>query len=388
MNKKDIANIKKQFKLDNEYMNIQEIFNVYVQKESGDIYHHVSQPFKMLDKESQELFLVNFKKVLTGQLDSKLFELKFRRDVEDSTQGVLLEGLHAETTEYWKDQMLEIVEKMFAHTVYDFDTVVTFIIGEYRRPGKKRDIETGEGGNDEVYSNKFILCSLNKTDQPKRNLVFDYIEKEFKANSDIDPIINLNKPMTGFLFPAFNDNTGDVNHILYSSGKANQPDYSFIEEVLHCKEIYTAADDKDGFELIVSKVAGDKVNSTVISNIYEEIDNIVQENEENEDEAESPTLDYRDVGNVLRTSGIENVEESKVKDAFNSVIENEKHEFKASSLLPKTVKINTETMKLSLSPKELKNVKYITFDGKPCLLIEMNDDVSVEGFQLETGTYY
>src|SRR5699024_3448518 len=124
----------------------------------------------------------------------------------------------------------------------------------------------------------------------------------------------------------------------------------------------TAADDKDGFELIVSKVAGDKVNSTVISNIYEEIDNIVQENEENEDEAESPTLDYRDVGNVLRTSGIENVEESKVKDAFNSVIENEKHEFKASSLLPKTVKINTETMKLSLSPKELKNVTSVALN--------------------------
>src|SRR5699024_2648090 len=116
------------------------------------------------------------KKVLTGQLDSKLFELKCRRDVEDSTQGVILEGLHAETTEYWKDQMLEIVEKMFAHTVYDFDTVVTFIIGQYRRPGKKRDIETGEGGNYDIYSNKFILCRLNKEDQPKRKLVFDYIE--------------------------------------------------------------------------------------------------------------------------------------------------------------------------------------------------------------------
>src|SRR5699024_1777064 len=131
-----------------------------------------------------------------------------------------------------------------------------------------------------------------------------------------------------------------------------------------------------------------KVNSTVISNIYEGIDKIDQENEENEDETESPTIDYRDVENDLRTRDIEKEEESKVKDALNSVIENEKHEFKASSLLPKTVKINTETMKLSLSPKELKNVKYITFDGKPCLLIEMNDDVSVEGFQLETGTYY
>ncbi len=93
MNKKDIANIRKQFKLDNDLMKIHEIFNVYVTKESGEIYHHVSQPFQMLEQEAQELFLVNFKKVLTGHLDAKLFELKFQRDVEDSTQTILFEGL-------------------------------------------------------------------------------------------------------------------------------------------------------------------------------------------------------------------------------------------------------------------------------------------------------
>src|SRR3954464_264778 len=45
MNKKDIANIRKQFKLNNHLMNLREIFNVYVKKESGEIYHQVSQPF-------------------------------------------------------------------------------------------------------------------------------------------------------------------------------------------------------------------------------------------------------------------------------------------------------------------------------------------------------
>ena len=96
LNKKDIANIRKQFKLDNYRMNIREIFNVYVKKESGEIYHHVSQPFQMLEQETQELFLANFKKVLTGNLDTKLFELKFRRDVEDGTQRILFEGIHAD----------------------------------------------------------------------------------------------------------------------------------------------------------------------------------------------------------------------------------------------------------------------------------------------------
>ena len=53
LNKKDIANIRKEFKLDNYRMNIREIFNVYVKKESGEIYHHISQPFQMLEQEAQ-----------------------------------------------------------------------------------------------------------------------------------------------------------------------------------------------------------------------------------------------------------------------------------------------------------------------------------------------
>lgn len=385
MNKKDIANIRKQFKLDNHLMNIREIFNVYVQKESGEIYHHVSQPFQMLEQEAQELFLANFKRVLTGHLDAKVFELKFKRDVEDSSQTILFEGLRADTTDDWKEYMLEIVGKMFAHTVYEFDTMVTFIRGEYRKQTRKRDSESEEGGDDEVYSNEFILCSLNKTDQPKKALMFDYIEKEFKSYNVFDPIINMDSPLSGFLFPAFNDNAADVNHILYCAGKANQPDFGFIEEVLNCEEIITAQEDKDCFDFILKEVIGDEVDSQVISNVYEEIDKLVQENKENE-ESETTTLDTRDIERILTVSGVENVETAKVEHAFKAVVADEKHEFKASSLVPKTIKINTKVADVSINPKDLKYVKYITYEGKRCLLLEVDEDVVVEGFRLESGT--
>lgn len=385
MNKKDIANIRKQIKLDNDLMKIREIFNVYVKKESGEIYHHVSQPFQMLELEAQELFLANFKKVLTGYLDVKLFELKFIRDVEDSTQNILFEGLRADSTEDWKENMLHMVGKMFAHTVYEFDTMVTFIRGEYLKPTRKRDQESEEGGNDEVYSNEFILCSLNKTDQPKKALLFDYIEKEFKSNNVFDPIINLASPLSGFLFPAFNDNSADVNHILYCAGKVNQPDGRFIEEVLNCEEIITAVEDKNSFEQILKKVIGEQVDSKVISNVYQEIDKMVQENEENE-ESESPMLDYRDIERILEVSGVENVDTAKVEHAFKSIVDDEKHEFKASSLVPKSIKIKTNVADVSINPKDLKNVKYITYQGKRCLLLEIDEDVVVEGFRLESET--
>jgi microcompartment protein CcmL/EutN len=384
MNKKDIANIRKQFKLDNHLMKIREIFNVYVKKESGEIYHHVCQPFQMLDQEAQELFLANFKKVLTGHLDAKLFELKFKQDVEDSTQTVLFQGLQVGSTD-WQEYMLYIVQKMFAHTVYDFDTVVTFIRGEYQKATRNRDQDSEEGGNDEVYSSHFTLCSVNRTDQPKKALLFDYIEKEFKPNNAVDPIINLASPLSGFMFPAFNDNAADVNHILYHAGKVNQPDETFIEQVLNCEEIITALEDKDSFGLILNQVMGDQVDSRVISNVYEEIDKLIQEHEESEED-EPPMLDYRDVERILEVSGVENVDTAKIEHAFKAVVDDEKHEFKASNIVPKNIKIETNVANVSVSPKDLKNIKYIMYEGKRCLLIEIDEDVVVEGFRLETRT--
>jgi hypothetical protein len=385
MNKKDIANIRKQFKLDNHLMQLKEIYNVYVKKESGEIYHQVSQPFQLVDLEAQELFLANFKKVLTGNLGAKLFELKFKRDVEYSTQSILFEGLQEALTEDWRENMLQVVEKMFAHASYEFDTVVTFIRGEYRKVTKKRNLESGEGGDDEVYSNEFILCSLNKTDQPKKSLMFDYIEKEFKSYHVVDPIINLESPLSGFLFPAFNDNAADVNHILYYSGKANQPDYAFIEEVLNCEDIMTAQENKDSFDLILKEVMGDEVDTKVFANVYEEIDRVVQESVENE-ESDAPTLDYRDIERILTVSGVENVDTAKVEHAFKSVVADEKHEFNATSLVPKSIKISTKLAEVTINPKDMKNVKYITYEGKRCLLLEVDEEVVVEGFRLETKT--
>ena len=389
MNKNDIAMIRRQFKPDNEMMEIRNIFNVYVQKESGDIFHHENRPFQLLDKESQDLFYTNCKKVLTGQVSAKLFTLKFNHDIEteESTQTILYNGLQTTNREEWQEQMLRIVEKMFEHKVYDFDTVVTFIFGEYRKPTKKRSEESGEGGNDEVYAHPFILCSLNKTTQPETSLVFDYIEKEFKAHNEVDPIINLTKPLSGFLFPAFRDNASDVNHILYSAGKANEPDETFIEDVLQCGGMMTAAEEKDSFELIVSKLAGDQVDANVLSNMYEEIDQIIQENEEDEAETEAPSLDYHDVEHILTTSGVEDIDPEKVKETLKTVFDNEQHEFKADSLLPKKVKINTEIAKLSIKPEHLKNVKYITYEGRRCLLLEIEDDVEIEGFQLGSASH-
>ncbi|WP_077325401.1 DUF4317 domain-containing protein [Virgibacillus siamensis] len=383
MDKKDIANIRKQFKVNNDSLNIEEIFNVYIMKESSEIYHYQSMPFEMLEQEQQELFMDNFKKVLSGQLDEKLFELKFQRDVENSSQLILHQGLLSNDTEEWNGHMLQLVEKMLKDKQYEMDIVVTFIRGEYKKPMKKMSEEAEESERDTVYSHPFILCSMNKTQDPKKELLFDYVEKEFKYNIVVDPIINLKAPMSGFLFPTITDNAADVNHVLYSAGKKNEPSYHFIEEVLNAEEMMTAAQDKLVFEEIVKNVAGDQaINTSKLSNVYDEIHRVVEENEEEE----VPKLDYKDVEKVLTSSGIEDVNTEKVESAFKTVIDDEKYEFKATSVVPKynskSIKIETKIANISISPQDLRHVRQVHFDGKSYLMMEVEENTVIEGFEM------
>jgi hypothetical protein len=382
MNKKDVANIRKQFKPDNDLMKITDIFNVYIMKESSDIYHQESQPFQMLDQEQQELFMINFKKVLTGQLDEKLFELKFQREAEEHSQLILHKGLQSSYVEDWKEQMLLIVEKMLKDKQYTMDMVVTFIRGEYFKPTKRKSEEAEESVRDEVYKHSFILCSINKTEKPQKTLLFDYVEKEFKYNVVVDPIINLISPVAGFLFPCFTENSADVNHILYSTGKANEPDTYFIENVLNGETTMTAQQDKIVFEEIVKEVVGDQLDTLTLSNVYEEINRVMDENEEDY----TPKLDYKDVERVLKASGVEDVNTDKVELAFQKVIDDEKYELKASSIVPnfksKSIKINTKVANISISPQDLKYVKQVNYKGKRCILIQVDEDTVIEGFKL------
>ncbi len=382
MNKKDIANIRKQFKVNNDLLKIHEIFNVYIMKESSEIYHEESMPFELLEDEQKELFMSNFKKVLTGQLDEKLFELKFQRDVENSSQLILHQGLLSSDTEDWKGHMLQLVEKMLQEKQYEMDIVVSFIRGEYMKPKKRRNEEAEESERDTVYSNSFILCSMNKTQDPKKELLFDYVEKEFKYNFVVDPIINLKAPISGFLFPCFTDNAADVNHVLYSAGKAYELNYHFIEEVLNAEETMTAQEDKIVFEEIVKKVTGDQINTSTLSNVYEEIHRVLEDNEEED----TPKLDYKDVEKVLKSSGVEDVDTEKVETAFKTVIDDEKYEFKANNIVPKytskSIKIETKVANVSISPQDLRYVRQVELNGKLFLMIEVEENTVIEGFEM------
>jgi len=386
MIKKEIAHIRKQFKLDHDLLKIFDILNVYIMKDSSEVYHYECQPFALLDREKQELYMGNFKKLLTGELDHKLFELTFQEEAEEPTRILLHQGLVTGHTEDWQNLMLLLVEKMLKDTKYEQDTVVTFVRGEYFRPTKSRNEEAEESEKDEMFAHPFILCSVNTTEQPRKTLQFDYVEREFKYNVIVDPIIKLSSPAQGFFYPSVTDNASDVNRILYCAGKPNEPDLHFIEQVLNAEKTVTAREERVIFEEIVREVAGDQLDAATLAHVYEEIHRVIETNEEEE----PPKLDYKDVERVLTASGVEQLTTEKVERAFQTVVDDKHYELKASSVLPKfnskSIKIETKVATISISPQDLKYIKQVNYQGKRCILIEVDEDTVIEGFTLNTET--
>ncbi|WP_088007187.1 DUF4317 domain-containing protein [Indiicoccus explosivorum] len=390
MNKKDIADIRKRFKLDSDLLKITDIYNVYIKQDSDEIFHEESRPFALLDRDQQELFLANFKKVLGGKLDEKLFEVKFQSAAEgqeDHTQQFLYEGLHADEAEEWMENMQQIALKVVRESRFEKDTVVTFIRGDYFKTTRRELDETEAALRDEVYTTPFILCSINETELPKSSLVFDFIGREFKSNLMTDPVIKLATPIGGFLFPCFTDNAADVSHVLYAASKANKPDFPFIENVLNGDEIMTAEEDKAVFEEIVKSVIGEEVNSRTLAGVYDEINHMLETEKENEDgDEKTPVLDTKEVARVLKASGVKDVDTEKVEMAFQQVVDDKNYEMKAKHIVPsyasKSIKISTKVADIKISPQDLRYVKEVNYNGKRCLLIEVEEDTMISGFKL------
>lgn len=384
MNNKDVAHFRKYLKPDTDLMKVYDIFNVYITKESNDIYHFECHPFAMLDKDQQELFLGNFKKMLSGRFNEKLFELRFQKDAENHTQLILHQGIQAGDAADWQEQMLQLVAKMLKHTQYEHDMVVTFLRGQYFKPTKRSNEDTEQHDRDEVYALNYTLCSLNMVENPKKTLVFDYVNKEFKYHVAVDPVVKLGAPQGGFLYPCFTDGAADVNHVLYCASKVNEPDVRYIEDVLNGEREATASQDKAIFEEIVKEVAGEQLDASTLAQVYEEIHHLIEENEEEE----PPLLDYKDVERVLSAGGIEDVTTQQVERAFEQVLDNKHYELKAASVMPKytskSIKINTKVATIAIRPQDLKYVKQIDYKGKRCILIEVDEDTVIEGFTMKT----
>lgn len=380
MNKKDVALLRKEFKENSISLKLKELYSVYLKKDDCTPMHKKVELFENMDIEKKELYFSNFKKVLSSSIDTKLFQLEFDKAVEDSAQKFLCNAVDNEDKTAFQDNLDKIIDKILVNYKYETDVVVNCLRGEYYKGNKNRNVEADEALDDMVQSYEFILCSINKIEFPKKALIFDFYKKDFTPNSSLEAIVNLNSPLDGFIFPDFDNGYSNVNKIMYYCPKSKELNISFIEDVLNCATKLTADDEKECFHNILASVVGEKIKPEIIQDIYTKISEKSIEDESIE------TIGYSDVRMILEQAGVDEIHE--LNEAFEQTC-GLNYDFKIDNILPdfksKSIKITNDTADIIINPSSLSSVRQVLDEeGKKCLLIEISEDIVINGLKLET----
>lgn len=108
------------------------------------------------------------------------------------------------------------------------------------------------------------------------------------------------------------------------------------------------------------------------------------------DAARGQNVGGHDVERVLTASGVDNVTKEAVERAFETIVDDKNYELKANSVIPKftskSIKIETKVATITISPQDLRYIKQVSFQGKRCIMIEVDKDAVIEGFTLTTET--
>lgn len=378
MNAKDLSKIKRQFKPDNERFNINEIINIYCKKDGLKKVFTLRNAFDMLDTEVQEYHIKNLKKAITGAFDNKLFDLTFKAETALKSQTFLNDLLKTGLDDKLVSQL---VDNILANYKYDTDVVISFINANMILPIKNK--KTNEVDDENDYSYNFIMCSINKVQAVTPNMKLDVAEKEITVDANITDL-KVSTPFEGFVFPTYTDNCVDVNNVLYYTNTANSINTAIAEDVLGLESKLSAKEQKSIFNAILTSTLGESLEIPVINEVYSKINELVKEAQE-EDETKDK-ISINEIGEILTDMGATNFDE--VKNSFSDDFDiNGYTDFSIESIVPKkknSIKIKDEDINVTLSANDLSKIKQTKLKGKKCLIIELSNEIELDGFKIET----
>ena len=138
----------------------------------------------------------------------------------------------------------------------------------------------------------------------------------------------------------------------------------------------SAGSQKNAFHSVVMNTLGEDCEYQVMRNIHDNLNEMI---EEAKTAPEPPTLSKPDVKRLLANSGIA-AERMESFDSNFDHIAGEKTEFLITNIAEtRKFSIQTPDVVIKVNPERTDLVETRIIDGKQCLVIEINDQVEVNG---------
>lgn len=334
----------------------------------------LKEAFLSLPEEEIFKYFELLRKTLSGTLGKNLLNLDFPLSSEEAggTQEFLLKLRDSKL----KDE--ELLSQFYDRVISSYEYVGNYLIliihDAYDVPGKTTDGLTMEDASDSVF--EYVLCCICPVNLSKPGLSYDAAANEFH-NRIRDWVVEM--PECGFLFPSFNDRASDIHSTLYYSKNPEEPHEEFATDILGCSLPLTAGSQKETFQALIEETLGEEADYEVVKSIHENLTEMIEEHKEI---PEPLTLDKKQVKTLFEKSG---VEEEKL-EAFDQLYDAAAGE--ATSLLVNNVantrsfEVKTPDVVIKVNPDRADLVTAMTLEGRRCLVIELSDQVEVNGIKV------
>ena len=295
MAKADILELKK--RLTKNGCTFTKMCGCYVNADKEKILK-INESFLNLEEDEFYKFLDIAKKVLSGTFGNNILQLDFKREENKQDFFWKLDKSALKDEELLDEFYDGIIEKYDAQGNY----LILIFHDAYDVISKDKNKEELEN-SDEVY--EYILCAICPVELSKANLGYDEEENKFTSVTR-DWIVGAVE--SGFVFPAFDERSADVNSVLCYTKNPKAPHDELMEDILTCEIRKTAAQEKMAFRSVIEDAVEDENEAkSVFIEVQKSINYVISEKE---------TKGAPEGGVILTESDLEEiVEESNVNDA-------------------------------------------------------------------------
>lgn len=372
MIKSEINEIKRLFTLSN--CSITRICGCYVDGEKNKK-TEFKDAFLSLPEEEIFKYFELLRKTLSGSIGKNLLDLDFPLAAEESggTQEFLLRLRNSKL----KDDTLleEFYDKIISSYEFVGNYLILLIHDAYDVPGKTSDGLTMEDASDTVY--EYLLCCICPVVLSKPGLSYDAQANEFH-NRNRDWVVNM--PETGFLFPAFLDRCTDIHSTLYYSKNTEELHSEFVEQILGCSLPLSAGGQKETFQAIIEETLGEECEYEVIKSIHENLTEMIEEHKEI---PEPLVLNKHEVKTLLEKSGVEDEKLTDFEKLYDAAAGENTALMVSNVANTRTFEVKTPDVVVKVNPERADLVNTMMVEGKPCLVIEISDQVEVNGISVK-----
>jgi hypothetical protein len=371
----EILEIRKQFKHEN--CAITKVSGCYVDGEKT-IKARFTESFLLLPEEETFKYFELFKKTLSGSVGKNLINMEFPTDTEfeGGTQEFLL---HLRDSELKDDILLdEFYQKIIQMYDYVGNYLILVVYAAYDVPGKTSDKLLMDDASDEVY--RYILCSICPVKLSKPGLSYNTETNQIQKRIQ-DWVVGA--PSNGFLFPAFNDRSTDLHSILYYSGDSEELHQDFVQQLLGCEVPMSAGGQKETFQALISETLGEECEYEIVRNIHEKLNEIIEEHKVKEI-PEPLTLDKTEVKNLFADCGVQEEKLQVLEKNYDKVAGEKVALLAANVANTRVFEVKTPDVIVKVNPERADLVETKIVDGRKCLVIEINDQVEVNGIVVKS----